>query len=58
MVLKNNCGGAYIDSRDWIKSKKATTTPINKKVNKCFQYTVKVMLNHVEAKKEQKLNIS
>ena len=35
-----NRGGSYIDSPDWIKNKKATTNPINKKDNKCFQYAV------------------
>ena len=32
-----NCGGSNIDSPDWIKNKKATINPINKKDNKCFQ---------------------
>ena len=32
-----NCGGSYIDFPNWIKSKKAATNPVNKKVNKCFQ---------------------
>ena len=31
-----NRGGPYIDSPDWIKEKKATINPINKKDNKCF----------------------
>ena len=31
-----DCGGSYIDSPDWIKNKKATINPINKKHNKCF----------------------
>ena len=31
-----NCGGSYIDSPDWIKNKKVTINPINKKENKCF----------------------
>ena len=30
------CGGSYIDSPDWIKNKKATVNPINKKDNKRF----------------------
>ena len=30
-------GGSYIDSPEWIKNKKATINPINKKVNKCFE---------------------
>ena len=47
-----NRGGSYIDSPDWIKNKKATTNPINKKDNKCFQYTVTVTLNYEEIKKD------
>ena len=43
-----NHSGSYIDSPDWIKNKKAITNLINKKDNKCFQYTVKVTLNHEE----------
>ena len=31
-----NCGGSYIDFPDWIKTKKKTINPINKKGNKCF----------------------
>ena len=30
-----NCGGSYIDYPDWIKYKKVTINPINKK-DKCF----------------------
>ena len=41
--INPNCGGSY---PDWIKNKKATTNPINKKDNKCFQYTVTDVLNH------------
>ena len=29
-----NCSGSYIDSPDWIKNKKTTINPINKKYNK------------------------
>ena len=29
--INPNRGGSYIDSPDWIKNKKATTNPINKK---------------------------
>ena len=29
--------GSYVDSADWIKSKKTTINPISKKDNKCFQ---------------------
>ena len=42
-------GGSYIDSPDWIKSKKATTNSMNKKDDKCcsrFQYAAAVALNH------------
>ena len=46
-----NCGGSYIDSSDWIKNKKATINPINKKDNKCFQYAVTVALNYEGIKK-------
>ena len=31
--INPNCGGSYIGSLDWIKSKKATINPINKKIN-------------------------
>ena len=41
-----NHGRSYIDSHDWIKSKKATINPINKNDNKCFQYAITVPLNH------------
>ena len=40
-----NRGGSYKDSTVWIKNKKATIKPINKKDNKCFQYIVTVTLN-------------
>ena len=46
--IKLNRGGSYIDSRDWIKNKKATINPINKKVSKCFQYAITVGLNYEE----------
>ena len=49
--INPNCGGSYIDSRDWIKNKKAAINPINKKDNKCFQCAVTVALNHAEIKK-------
>ena len=29
-------GGSYIDSPDWIKNKKATINPINKRDMNCF----------------------
>ena len=47
-VINSNRGGSYTDSPDWIKNKKATINPINKKDNKCFQYLVTVALNHEE----------
>ena len=43
-----NRGGSYIDSPDWIKNKKETINPINKNVNKCFQYAITVGLNYEE----------
>ena len=49
-----NCVGSYIDSPDWIKTKKATINPINKKDNKCFQYGVAVALNYEEIKEHYK----
>ena len=50
--INRNSGGSYIDSLDWIKNKKVTINPINKKDNKCFQYTVTVPLNREEIKKD------
>ena len=50
--INPNCGGSYIDSPDWIKNKKAAINLFNKKDNKCFQYDVKVVLNHKEIKKD------
>ena len=51
----------YYKSPDWIKNKKATINPINKKENKWFQYTITVVLNHEKLKsilKElQRLNL-
>ena len=44
--INQNRGGSYINSPDWIKNKKATINPINKKNNKCFQYAVTMALNH------------
>ena len=46
--------GSYIDSLDWLKKttkKKKTINPINKKDNKCLQYTIAVALNHEEIEK-------
>ena len=47
-----NRGRSYVDSPDWIKNKKATKNPINKKDNKYFQIHVTVALNHEETKKD------
>ena len=62
MSLKNpNHAGSYINSCDWIKNKKATISPINKKDSKSLPYAVTVALNHEEIGKNsashQKLNI-
>ena len=46
-----NRGGYYIDFPNWTKNKKATTNPIKKKDNNCFQYAVKVALNYEKKKK-------
>ena len=46
--INPNCDGSYIDSPDWIKNKRATINPINKKENKCFHYAVTEALNHEE----------
>ena len=47
-----NRGGLYIDFPDWIKNKKKTMNPVNKKDNQCFQYAVTVALNYKPIKKE------
>ena len=49
--INPSCAESYIDSPDWLKNKKATIIPINKKDNKYFQYAVIVALNHEEIKK-------
>ena len=43
--INSNRSGSYKDSPDWIKNKKATINPINKKDSKCFQYVVAVELS-------------
>ena len=53
--INPNCGGSYVDSLDWIKNKKATINPINKKDNKYFQYAVTVVLNYEEKKNPQRI---
>ena len=40
------CDGSYINSPEWIKSKKETINPISKNYNKWFQYTTKATLNN------------
>ena len=44
--------GSYIDSPDWVKNKKATINPINKKHNTGSQYAVTVVLNYEEIKED------
>ena len=46
--INPNRGGSCTDSPDCIKNKEVTINPINKKENKCFQYTVTVALTHEE----------
>ena len=53
--INPNCDGSYIDSPDWINTKKAIINPINKKDNKCFQYTVTVALNYEIIKDLQRI---
>ena len=43
-------GGSYIDSPKWLKNKKATINPQNKKDDRCFQYAATVALNHEQIK--------
>ena len=50
--INPNRGGSYIDFPDWIKNKKATINPINKKHNKYFQNAVTVALNYEEIKEK------
>ena len=52
--LEFKYGGLNIDSPDWIKNKKPTINPINKKDNKCFQYAATVAFNHEQIKKDLK----
>ena len=49
-----NRSGSYIDSPEWLKSKKVTINPINKKDDECFQYAVTVALNHEQINKDPK----
>ena len=50
--INPECGGSYIVCPDWIKKKKATLNPINKKDDKCFQYAITVALNYEEIEKD------
>ena len=49
--INPNRGGSYIDSSDWIKNKKLSISPINKKY-KWFQYSVTVALNNEQIGKD------
>ena len=53
--INPNCDGSYIDSPNRINTKKATINPINKKDNKCFQYTATVALNYEITKDLQRI---
>ena len=44
----NRGGGSYIDSLDWIKTKKATINPNNKNDDKYMQYAISIALNYEE----------
>ena len=50
--MNPNRRGSYIDSLDWIKNKKATINPVNRKDNKYFQYPLTVTLNYEEIEKD------
>ena len=39
-------GGSYVDSQKWLKNKKATINPQNKKYDRSFKYAVTVALNY------------
>ena len=39
-------GLSFVDSPEWLKNKRATINPKNKKDNSCFQYALTVVLNH------------
>ena len=41
-----NRGGSYNDSPEWVKNKKATINPKNKKDYKCSQHVITAALNH------------
>ena len=43
-------GGSYIDYPKWLKNKKTTINPQNKKDDRCFQYAVTLALNYQKIK--------
>ena len=45
-------GGSYINSPKWLKNRKETINPQNKKDDKCFQYVLTVALNYEKIKKD------
>ena len=45
-ISMNRSGGSYIDSPDWIYSKKVTINPKNKNDDKCMQYSICIALNY------------
>ena len=47
-----NRDGLYINSPDWIKNKKATVSPINKKDSNSFEWVITVELNYDEMVKQ------
>ena len=55
-VISLNFSGSYIDSPDWVKTKKATVNPINK-YDKCFQYDQIVAWSHKEPGNNPQKNI-
>ena len=54
LKINANRAGSYIDFPDWVRNKKATINPMNKKDNKCFQYAITGALNHNERWKKYK----
>ena len=49
--VNSSRGGSYIDSRKWLKNKKATINPKNKD-DKCFQDALTVALNYKKIEKD------
>ena len=45
-----NRGKSYIDSPKWLKNKKTTINPQNKKDDRCFQYALTVALSYQNIK--------